>query len=177
MNKYVAFLRGINVGGHKSVKMDELKKTFDSMEFKNVKTVLASGNVIFETPKTATNTLSKKIAEKLRETFGFEIGVIIRTIEELHHISNSDPFKGIKVTPQTRLYITFLSEKSKSSLKIPYESLDKNYKILKLSANEICSVLTITPISKTVGLMDILEKEFGKKVTTRNWNTIIRLLK
>jgi len=177
MSKYAALLRGINVGGHKSVKMEELKITFDSMKFKNVKTVLASGNVLFEASKTATDTLSKKVAEKLKETFGFEIGVIVRTIDEIQQLSDSNPFKGIKVTPQTRLYITFLSEKSKSSLKIPYESADKNFKILRVTTSEICSVLTLTPNSKTVELMDILEKEFGKKVTTRNWNTIIRLIK
>jgi len=177
MNRYAAFLRGINVGGHKSVKMDELKKTFHYIGFKNVKTVLASGNVLFEATKAGTDTLSKKIGEKLKETFGFEIGVIVRTIEELQQLSDLNPFIGIKVTPQTRLYVTFLSEKFKSSLKIPYESLDKKFKILKVSATEICSVLTLTPTSRTVELMAILEKEYGKKVTTRNWNTIIKLIK
>ena len=176
MSKYIAFLRGINVGGHKSVKMEELRKAFESMRFKNVKTLLASGNVLFQAPQANTNTLSKKIEEKLKKTFGHEINVIIRTIEELQHLFEANPFKGVKVTPQTRLYITFLSEKAKSDLQVPFESSDKNFKIIRVTESEICSVLTLSPTKNTIDLMNILEKEYGKKVTTRNWNTIIKLL-
>ncbi|MEO6695641.1 MAG: DUF1697 domain-containing protein [Ignavibacteria bacterium] len=177
MSKYAAFLRGINVGGHKPVKMDELKKALELTGFKNVKTLLASGNILFETSKMPTYKLSKKIDEALEKKFEFKIPVIVRTLEELQELSDSDPFKGIEVTPQTRLYITFLSEEVKSNLKIPYESPEKNFKIIHVTKNEICSVLTLTPESKTVELMGVLEKEFGKNVTTRNWNTIIKLLK
>ncbi|MBI3611065.1 MAG: DUF1697 domain-containing protein [Nitrospirae bacterium] len=173
---YAAFLRGINVGGNKPVKMDKLKKAFESLGFKNVKTLLASGNVVFEAPKASASVLAKKIEEKLKKTFGHEIGVLIRTITQLQRIEESNPFKGINVTPQTRLYVTFLSEKSKSGLKIPYESPDKNFKILRATENDVCSVPTLSPNCRTVDLMDILEKEFGRKITTRNWNTIAKVL-
>jgi uncharacterized protein (DUF1697 family) len=175
MIKQVAILRGINVGGHNKVSMDALKKAFESMGFENVKTLLASGNVLFDAPQTSA--LVKKIEGKLEKTFGYEIDVLVSTIKELQHLDKDNPFKGIQVTPQTRLYVTFLSEKPKTSLKIPYESSDKNFKIIQVTANKVCSVLTLSPNSKTVDLMDILEKEFGKKITTRNWNTITRLLK
>lgn len=177
MIKYAALLRGINVGGNKPVKMDELKLTFESMGFKNVRTVLASGNVLFETKEQSTMILKKKVEENLKKNFGIEIIVIIRSIEELQKLSDMDPFKGINVTKQTRLYVTFLPEKSKSKMKIPYESPDKNFRILRVTDKDICSVLTLTPESNTIDLMSILEKEFGRKVTTRNWNTIMRFLK
>ncbi|MDQ3193556.1 MAG: DUF1697 domain-containing protein [Bacteroidota bacterium] len=177
MTKFIAFLRGINVGGNRSVKMEELKKTFESSGFKNVKTVLASGNVIFETKQSNTTAISKKIEDDLKMDFGIEINVMIRSIEELKSLADADPFKGIDVTPETRLYVTFTSEKFKSKLKIPYETPDKNFKILRVTDNDVCSVLTLTPENKTVELMGIIEKEFGKKVTTRNWNTILRFLK
>ena len=177
MVNYAAFLRGINVGGHKPVPMQKLKKAFESLRFKNVRTLLASGNVVFEAPLTNTTTLEQKIEDKLKKTFGHEIGVLIRSMEELKRLSESQPFKGIDVTPQTRLYVTFLSEKSKSSLKIPYASPDKGFRILRVSAREVCSVLTLSPNSRSIDLMDVLEKEFGRKVTTRNWNTIVRILK
>jgi uncharacterized protein (DUF1697 family) len=61
LSKYVAFLRGINVGGHKTIKMDELKEAFEANGFKNVKTFLASGNVLFDAPKAGVTTLAKKI--------------------------------------------------------------------------------------------------------------------
>jgi len=177
MVKYAAFLRGINVGGKKLVPMQKLKTAFDAMQFKNVHTLLASGNVLFEAPPIDAIALEHKIEQKLKETFGQDIGVLIRTIEEIEHLSNSQPFKGIDVTPETRLYITFFSEKPKGSLKIPFASPDKSYKILHVSGREVCSVLVLSSNSRTVDLMKVLEKEFGSKVTTRNWNTIVRLLK
>ena len=175
--KYVALLRGINVGGKKPVPMQKLKTAFDAMQFKNARTLLASGNVLFEAPPIDAIVLEHKIEQKLKETFGQDIDVLIRTMDELEHLSNSRPFKGIDVTPETRLYITFFSEKPTGSLKIPFASPDKSYKILHISGREVCSVLVLSTNSRTVDLMKVLEKEFGGKVTTRNWNTIVRLLK
>jgi len=177
MSKYVAFLRGINVGGHKKVKMEDLRKTFMSTGFENVKTLLASGNVLFEAPKTAENSLVQQIGKMLEKTFGFEIGVIIRSIDGLQKLADQNPFQGIEVTPKTRLYITFLSDKPNSSLKIPYQSPDGNFKILSATNSEVFSVLIVTPNSRSVDLMNVLEKEYGRKITTRNWNTIEKILK
>jgi uncharacterized protein (DUF1697 family) len=177
MMNYVAFLRGINVGGHKTVPMEKLKKAFESLRFKNVQTLLASGNIVFEAPLTSTAGLEKKIEKMLMSVFGHEISVLVRTIEELNRLNESQPFKEIDVTPQTRLYVTFLLEKVKSSLIIPYVSPDKNFRILHASAREVCSALLLSPTSRTVDLMGIIEKEFGHNVTTRNWNTITRILK
>ncbi len=176
MSKYAALLRGVNVGGV-TVKMDKLKKTFEVIGFTNVKTLLASGNVLFTAPSTSESALVKKIETKLETAFGRAIGVLVRKIEELQRLAEADPFAGIKVTPQTRLYVTFLSEKNKSNLKIPYTSPDKHFKIIRATDNEVYSVATLSPNSRTVDLMSILEKEFGRKVTTRNWNTIEKILK
>jgi uncharacterized protein (DUF1697 family) len=176
MNTYTAFLRGINVGG-RTVSMQKLKKTFEALRFKNVRTLLASGNVVFETSSTREAVLEQKIEDKLKNTFGFEIEVLVRTIEELRRLIESNPFIGVKVTQQTRLYITFLSEKPKSKLHIPYKSQDGNFKIVRASEREVCSVATPSPDSRTVDLMSILEKEFGKEITTRNSNTIEKILK
>lgn len=176
MSKYAAFLRGINVGGV-TVKMDKLKKTFEAIGFTNVKTLLASGNVLFMAPAASESTLVNKIETKLETAFGREIGVLVRKVEALQRLAEDNPFAGIKVTPQTRLYVTFLSEKPKSSLKIPYESPDKGFKIIRANAGEVCTVLTLSPTAGTVDLMSFLEKEFGRKVTTRSWNTIEKILK
>lgn len=177
MTKYAAFLRGINVGGNKPVPMERLKKAFESLGFRNVKTLLATGNVLFEAASANAAALAGKIEEKLKRTFGFEIGTIVRTVEKLQELADSSPFKKIKVTPETRLYVTFLAEKPTSKLKIPYSTPEKDFQILRVTSTEVCSVLTLSPNRRTVDLMSILEKEFGKKVTTRNWNTIARVLK
>lgn len=98
MTTYVAFLRGINVGGNKMVKMEALRKAFESAGFDDVKTLLNSGNVLFETATTNTEALAQRIGEALKKTFGFEIGVIIRSVEEVRRLAHTDPFRGITVT-------------------------------------------------------------------------------
>jgi uncharacterized protein (DUF1697 family) len=175
--KYVAFLRGINVGGHKLIKMEELKRLFESLGFQNVQTVLASGNVLFDARKAAPLALGQKIGKELKTAFGHEVGVIIRTMQEIRNLVDSDPFKNITVTPQTRLYITLLPEKTKSSLKAPYASAEKDVRILKISPGEVLTALTISQDRGTVELMSFLDKEFGKAVTTRSWNTIVKISK
>ena len=177
MTKFAAFLRGINVGGNKLIKMEDLKKCFASAGFKNVKTILASGNVLFESTTADEDALAKKIADKLKAELGHDVGIQIRSIDELQKLADRDPFKKIKVTPDTRLYITFLPEKSKSKLKIPYESPGKDFKILHVTAREICSVVTLSPGRGTLDMMAFVEKEFGKNITTRNWNTVGKILK
>ena len=177
MSHYVAFLRGINVGGNKPIRMEELKKAFAALGFADVTTVLASGNVLFACEKAREQGLAKRIEEKLKQAFKTEIGVAVRSVVGLKRLAASEPFRGVKVTPQTRLYVTFLSEKPAGKIKAPYTSPDKTFRILRVSATEVCTVLTLSGKAGTVDLMAVLDKEFGRKITTRNWNTIARILK
>ncbi len=176
MVKYVALLRGINVGGHKKIKMADLQDTFASLGFQNVKTLLASGNVLFQASETSTDALARRIEEQIETSLGFSVGVILRTIEQIQQIADSQPFKGISVTPDTRFYVSFLAEKAKHRLKIPYESPGSDFRILRVSDGEVFSVLTLNSNSRSVDAMSILEKEFGRKITTRNWNTVSKIL-
>ncbi len=200
MNKsdfFVAFLRGINVGGNTMIKMAELKKSFEDLGFENVKTLLASGNVLFQSSQTDSNNLTQKIEEELEKVFGLKITVILRTGDEIRSLVDMDPFKNIVVTPQTRLHVTFirdtpthsassgsLPQAAKSSLTIPYlpagkagESSEKDFRILRAVGNNICSVVEVSSTRGTPELMKLLEKEFGKKITTRTWNTVTKIEK
>ncbi len=174
---YVAFLRGINVGGHKLVSMKRLSQAFESLGFQNVRTLLASGNVLFDAPPQNRARLVSKIEARLEKTFGHEISVILRTRDDLQVLADLNPFRRIRVTPLTRLFVTFLSEKPRTRLKIPYTSPDKSFRILRLTEGEVCSVLTPgKQWARNLRQMDILEKEFGKKITTRSWSTVLRLV-
>jgi len=75
MSKYIAFLRAVNVGG-RVVKMEQLKKIFEDLKLKNVKTFIQSGNVIFETMEKDKNILTKKIEKKLKASLNYEVLVI-----------------------------------------------------------------------------------------------------
>ncbi|HEY6172510.1 MAG TPA: DUF1697 domain-containing protein [Candidatus Kapabacteria bacterium] len=177
MIRHAVFLRGINVGGNKKVPMAQLKVTLENMGLTDVKTLLASGNAMFSAKKENIITLTKRIAAALEKEFGFTIPVLMREMSRLEEMFASEPFKAIKVTKDIRLYVTFLSEVHKTKLKIPYTSDDKAIRILKLEDDALYSVLDLSKGKGTVDAMAIIEKEFGKLVTTRNWNTIEKMMK
>lgn len=173
--RYVAFLRGINVGGNKMIPMAKLKTMFESLGFTNVKTLLATGNILFNAATTKPETLAALIEKKIEATFGMHSHAIIRSLSTIQKLIDADPFKKIKVTPQTRLYITFLATKPTSTLKIPYASPGRDFEILSVTDTEIRSVLTLNDTTRSVDAMQIIEKEYGKNVTTRNWNTVMKI--
>lgn len=175
MVKYAAFLRGINVGGRK-VTMEDLQQVFESLGFKDVKTFIASGNVVFESDSSDSTSLTYNIEQKLKTQFGFDIAIMLRSLEDLQALASADPFKGVASDSKTKLYVTFLTDKPEARLGLPYKHPDKNFTIVRLSDTEACSVLTLSSGTGTTDLMKFLEKQFGKNITTRNWNTIQKLL-
>ena len=175
MVTYVAFLLGINVGGHRKVAMSDLKRAVQASGFQNVRTLLNSGNVVFELAEKDASVIMKKFELLLQKTFGFEVKVITRTMKDIQKLVASDPFKKITITPDTRLYITFLTEKPTTDLEIPYETPEEDFKIIKVTDSEVISVLTLSPTRRTTDGMNILVKGFGKTITTRNWNTILKI--
>ena len=177
MAEYAAFLRGINVGGKKPVPMAALKKSLEALKFKNVRTLLISGNVVFEAPAGPTVPLEKKISGKLKQTFKMEIGVLVRTLDELRKIDDAKPFKGIEATPDTGLYVTFLSEEPEKALCAPFSTPGGEMRTLRVAGREVFAVVTRSAGGRTVEFMQILEKKFGRQITTRNWNTIQKVLK
>ena len=174
MQKYVAFLRGINVGGNKKVPMAELKKVIEKIGLKNVKTLLASGNVVFEADSDKIDELQDSISSAIEKAFKFPVPVLLRSFTDIQEIIALDPFKNITITPQTRLYVTFLTKKVQDKASSNFVSKDKSFKILSKTKSEVFSVLDLS-ITGTPEAMGALEKEFGKEVTTRNWNTILKL--
>jgi uncharacterized protein (DUF1697 family) len=176
MRSYVAFLRGINVGGHKPLRMDDVRRAFARLKYENVRTLLASGNILFEAPAGNERAVARSIEQTLRQALGMEIHVILRTPRSIGQLIAADPFRGIRVTPRTRLFVTFLAEKPASRLPIPYLSPDRSFHILCRHNLALCSVLTLGPQwGKNLRQMDILEKEFGKKITTRSWSTVLKI--
>jgi uncharacterized protein (DUF1697 family) len=169
--RYVAFLRGINLGKRR-VKNDALAKIFDDLGFENIKVLIASGNVIFDADEKNEAKLTKTVEDGLEHALGFEVATMLRSIPEVQAMLDLDPFKGIEVTKQTRLYVTLLARKSESTMKLPHASEDGNFRILSRTDREVFSVLKLVEGARTVDLMAILEKEYGKGATTRNWNTI-----
>jgi uncharacterized protein (DUF1697 family) len=172
LTKYVCFLRGINVGG-RIIRMEILKEVFVSLGFRDAKTLLASGNVIFSSKETDVVILTKEIELALKRAFDMEIGVVIRTIEYIQELVKSDPFKTAEQELGTRLNVTFFKEKTKKTLTVPYESPQKDYRIVSATSDEV--FMAVKAEGKTTDAMTFLDKQFGKGLTTRNWNTIKKI--
>ncbi|WP_282081412.1 DUF1697 domain-containing protein [Aquimarina algiphila] len=176
MNQYVAFLRGINVSGYHKVPMIELREEMHKLNFKNVATILNSGNVIFDSINNDLKNLEKTISEHLEKVFGFPVPTIIRQSERIYRLLERNPFRDIVNTKDIRLYISFLRKDIQTELDFPWTNNDKSYTILEKSNKEIISILDLS-IAKTPKGMEALERYFGKDITTRNWNTIKRIEK
>ncbi len=176
-SKCIALLRGINVGGHKKVPMADLKKMMTDLGFENIKTLLNSGNVVFSTSEKNIKILENRIAEALEETFDFPVPVLVRKATDFQKLIKNNPFGNIEIHKDIRLYVTFLKSPAKNThFEIPWLSEDRSYQIIDFSGSEIISVLDVSE-KKTTDAMKILEDNFGKELTTRNWNTLIKLEK
>ncbi len=136
---------------------------------------------MFESEIKNSEELTTKISTALENKFHFPIPVLLRTFSGIEKMIALDPFKGIKVTPHIRLYATFLSQRDFQSEKpkskfTTYVSPDKSFRIISATENAVFSVLDLSK-AKTPEAMGVLEKEFGKNVTTRNWNTVVKIAK
>lgn len=174
--QYAAFFRGINIGGNNLIKMQDLQKIFKVLGFHDVKTVLASGNVLFRAKDQKTIVLARNIELKMREFFKRDISVIVFTMDELSDLEKIQPFDNIEITQSTRLLVTFLPEKLVIRNAGPIPEV-KDSIIKRTSDRILCSVLNEQPGKGTIYLMSSLEKVFGSSITTRTWGTILKLLK
>ena len=171
--RYAAFLRGINVGGRKAVTMDMLRAAFRDMGFEEVRTVQASGNVVFEAGgEEGLPGLADKITDGLENALGYRLDVIVRPLAYLEGLVAADPFHGVAINPATRLYVTFLSGPAENGTEIGSE---ERLKLVALTQGEVLTAIDLAPGWGTTELMAWLERRFGKGVTTRNWNTILKI--
>jgi len=175
MAKHIAFLRGINVGGKKLIKMEALAAAFTSAGFLNAKTYLASGNVIFDGRPSKPGTLEKKAEKKLLEVFGHDVAVFIFSISELQRLIRRDPFKRVRANSDVMLLVTFL-KRGDVSVKLPLESKTEQLKVFAIQDR---AVFTIARRKKTGWFgfpNNFIEKEFDVAATTRQWRTLTKVV-
>jgi uncharacterized protein (DUF1697 family) len=176
MTRYVAFLRGINVGGKRLIKMEDLRRVVESLGLKNVRTFIASGNVLFETSQTNRTALARKIEKKLLTAFGHDVPVALLTVDELKDILRSGPFKKIKPSADVMMCVTLLATEPKGRPKLPFHSAIENLEVLAIK-NHAAFILCRRKKNGSFSFPNnFFEKEFGVVATTRQWNTISRIV-
>jgi uncharacterized protein (DUF1697 family) len=175
MTRYVALLRGI-APTNPNMRNDKLRGVFENLGLENVKTVISSGNVIFESPSRSVKKLEETIEATLPEELGFKSTTIIRSQGQIQKLVDEDPFRGMTHSQTSSLNVTFLKKKRSTEIKFPHKIDNRDYELLGMYDGAICSVIDLTS-AKTPDLMIWLEKQFGKEITTRTWKTVERILK
>ena len=169
-------IRGINVGG-KKVKMDRLKELYTSLDFKDVKTYIQSGNVVFRSEEYDKMKLSRIIEKKIAEIFDFDVKILIRTKNDMINVINGNPFKQEDLK---HIYVTFLSDiPSEKLIKDLACVIDENNKNKSDKYNIIeREIYLFLPNGywRTKLNNNFFEKKLGISATTRNWRTVNKLV-
>jgi uncharacterized protein (DUF1697 family) len=174
MEIFVAFLRGVNVSGQKIIQMKELKLMFENAGFKNVKTFIQSGNVIFESAIKEQETIKTKIETFLNTSLGYKVDVLLRSFKELKILINKNPFNKIQSDNNIKPYVTFTSGSFQNKIKLPLESSKKDIEIIQQSGLDFFSLSK--KINGKFGFPNsFIEKEFKVTGTTRGWPTVMKI--
>jgi uncharacterized protein (DUF1697 family) len=171
---YIALLRGINVGGHRIIRMDQLRKAFEALGFADVATYVQSGNVVFLAPAKTAQNLSEKIEQMLLRRFGMSVRVMVRAAEEIGEVVKNNPFLKQKGVDPAKLHVTFLSRP-------PQKEAVKGLDAIAAGADEFrcrgAEIYLFCPndLGRTKLSIQAFEKVLSVGATTRNWNTVNRL--
>jgi uncharacterized protein (DUF1697 family) len=109
MARYIALLRGINVGGNKKVPMAQLRELMEGLGYTEVATLLQSGNAVFTCKEKNPAKVGKQLEEAIVQEFGFEVSVVLRTRDELEAVIKANPLPGAEDAP-SQFLVMFLSE-------------------------------------------------------------------
>ena len=168
MARYAAFLRGVMP---MNCKMPALRAAFEAAGFTDVKTVLGSGNVVFDARSSSEQALEQKAEAAMHEHLGQAFFTIVRPIEHLRQLLATDPYKRFKVGPKAKRIVTFLRGRPQAKIALPVE-LD-GARILAMKDREIFSAYLPNP--KGPVFMGLIQKTFGKDQTTRTWDTVAKV--
>jgi len=168
MPRYAAFLRGVMPV---NASMADLKRAFGAAGFTEVSTFLSSGNVVFTAPAATPASLERRAEAAMTRCLGHAFLTMVRPIDRLRELLESDPYAGFGISPQAKRIITFLR---KVPAPIPTLPLDRDgVRIVAVRGTEVFSAYLPNP--KGPVFMTLLQKTFGKEQTTRTWQTVTRV--
>lgn len=174
MSRFIAFLRAINVGHGRTLKMNSLRQQFESLGFSDVTTFTSSGNIVFETRGKNAKRLERKIEKSLQEALGYEVAVFIRSDAELAKIADYQPFPKSKIRGAAESNIIFLDDPLDAKLKRKLMALNADTDEFRVHGREIYWLRRIKPNSSNFSTVP-LEKTLGKPFTIRGAKTIKKM--
>ncbi|MFT5337427.1 MAG: hypothetical protein ACJAY8_001199 [Sphingobacteriales bacterium] len=173
-NTFVALLRGINVGENHKVPMADLQHLMEGNDYQDVTTILNTGNVVFKKNETDIKKLEQDLQTILEDRFQFPIPVILRSKEHVQGLIQETCFGDLEDGKKIKLYVSSAKEDLDDTISLPITSSGDSFSIIKVTKSEIFSILDLSN-GKSVKAMGMLEKYFGKNITTRNLNTLKKI--
>lgn len=174
MQRHVAFLRGINVGGHR-VKMDRLRELFEALDLPDVATYLASGNVIFDADSERAGALESVIEDHLADALGYEVDTFIRSLDELEVIDGLDLFPSAD-DPEYRVHVAFLRAPPGDDVERKLRALGTDDDSFRIRGREMYWLRRGRMSDSTIELTHLAKALGGATNTMRNMNTVRRIV-
>lgn len=177
MTTYAAFLRGI-APSKPNMQNDKLRAAFESIGLTNVRSVLASGNLVFTSDQTDPHKLETQIEQALAKELDLSSKALIRSQQDLQKMVGQNPFGQQSHSPTSYLTVTFFKNKPTKSISIPYRNTDKTITVFALdnAARAAFSTIDTTRTKSSSEFMVWFEKQFGTDITTRTWLSAQKVL-
>ena len=173
MRQYISLLRGINVGGHKKIKMADLRRLYTNLGFSQVQSYVQSGNVIFATPNENINQLQAQIEAQIETAYGFHVPVLIRTPEQFARLLAQNPYSSAP-DDNKHQYILFLdrtpTEDELQAVTIPPKVTDQFVPL-----EDALAIFYPKGAGRGKLTTNFFERKPGISGTMRNWRTVNKL--
>lgn len=172
--RYVALLRGINVGGNTMIKMAELKASFECLGFKNVMTYINSGNLAFAANKTTEEKLVSKIEKAIEKDFEIKVQVMVREQSSMRGVLDNNPFEG-EYESHKEMHVLFMKSEmpaDKQEQLLDQQTKDERFVV---RGREIYCHLRLGVADSLLG-KGFIERKLKIPITGRNWRTLYKLM-
>ncbi len=174
MTVFISMLRAVNVGSTSRIKMEPLRAAYEGLGFKDVRSLLQSGNVLFRTSIKDSRQLARRIKQELERKFGLEIEGVIRTLPELASIVDRSPVLSPRADP-AKLLVMFLAGVPDAQGQARLVKAHKGPEMLEIRGPEVYLYYP-EGVGRSKLTTAVLERHLGAVGTARNWNTLTKLV-
>lgn len=171
----ISLLRGVNLGPHRRMKMDQLRAVYESLNLEAPQTYLQSGNVVFRTDTPDLLALAKRIETAIEREFGFYSDVILRTSSELRDVIDRNPFADRPGIEPNKLLVTFLADDPGDEARQRVRAIRADPEELWIDGRELF-IYFPNGLARPKLSQAALDKALSTRGTGRNWNTVVNLL-
>lgn len=174
MTVVISMLRGINVGGHKMIKMEALRGLYQSLELEDPRTYIQSGNVVFRTGEKDLVRLRSRIEDAVERSFGFRPDVLLRTSVEMRNVIAGNPFAKRRDIDPSKLLVMFLASEPSREAREKVLSIRADPEELQILGRE-AYVYFPNGMARPKLAPALIEKMLRTSGTCRNWNSVLKL--